>query len=88
MAKSVDQKLDYLGRGVDGRTPHDTWLDALDMYSASKVQDIHPKNKNIKIAEVDTENCEMNETSRNCEVNAGGTVNVAPHESFQLGGKL
>ena len=85
MATSVDQKLDYLGRGVDGRTPRDTWLDALNTYSASKVQDIHTGNKNIKIMKVNTGNCEKNE---NRELNAGGSLSVTAHESFQLGGKL
>lgn len=88
MAASFDPKIDYLGRGVDGRTPPNTWLDALDKYSANKIWDIHQKNKNIEIMKVDTENCEQNERSRNCELNVGGSLSVAPHKSLQLGGKL
>ena len=37
---NVDEKNlhDYLGRGVDGRTPPETWLGELDAYSHKKFE--------------------------------------------------
>jgi hypothetical protein len=34
---------------MDGRTPPEMWLDALDAYSSGKIRNVHPKEENISV---------------------------------------
>ena len=87
MANCDHSKLDCLGIGLDGRIPQESWLDAL-CASNIKIREVHPQKQNIEIKKFDKRNSEVNETSRNHALNAGGNLSAKPHESLQLGGKL
>ena len=87
----VDMKshvYDYLGRGVDGRTPPETWLDALDAYSSAKIRNVHPKEENIFVKPVSQYKFQLNCQTKKSSMNAEGNFNVKPHPVLQLGGKL
>ena len=81
-----DAKLDYLGRGVNCRTPPDTWLNALDIYRGSKVVACNSKSVNVTpIAEKHLET--VNETNQ-CTKSGGCSMNIKPHECTRLLGEL
>ena len=79
---------DYLGRGVDGRTPRESWLDALDAYSSEKIRNVHPKEENIIVTPVSQYKSEFNSQTKKSSMNADVNLNAKPHSMLQLGGKL
>ena len=87
-AVDVNNLYDYLGRGVDGRTPPETWLDALDQYSREKVRNVHPKEENISVKPVALYRSQSRYKMNKSTTNAEGNFSVIPHPTVHLGGKL
>lgn len=82
----TEPRLDYLGRGVDCRTPPETWLDTLDHYSAEKIRHINDKNINeMQISKKESRSKCSKKTST-CQFKA--KLHLKPHEVLKLGGEL
>ena len=76
----------YLGRGVDCRTPKDTWFDKLDNYTGDGL--ITQKKMDItEIPIVTTREEAVDETDQSITGGEGG-VSIKPHECASLFGKL
>ena len=83
------KKIDYLGRGVDGRTPPETWLDELDAYSSEKIRDLHPEGENFKADyQVHRRISESRSQLGLSVMRAKGKLGVNLHPALQLGAKL
>ena len=72
---------------MDGRTPPETWLSALDAYSHEKIRNV-PKEENISVKPVSQHKSEFSCHTKKSTTNAEENFNVKLHPVMQLGGKL
>ena len=79
-------KLEYLGSGIDGRMPPESWLDTLDG-KRTKLREVD-LDKNIQITEVDKTKSAQTSKSKKRSTKAGGHAGLKPHQSLGLEGKL
>ena len=82
----AEPRLDYLGRGVDCRTPHETWLDTLDHYSAEKIRNVN--GKNINEMQTWKKESKSKYSKNGCEWQFKAKLQFKPHEVMTLGGEL
>ena len=84
MAGVDSEKLKYLGKGVDGRTPPETWLTSLDTYSADSIRDLNPTHLNIEVKKVEKTNIEVVTETEEIDFNTETDVGIEPHPTVPV----
>ena len=82
----LDAKLDYLGRGVDCRSPRNTWLKTLDTYSDDKIASCN--SKSVKVTPIKEKRLEAVDETNQCTKSGRCGLNIKPHECAKLLGQL
>ena len=84
------EKLKYLGKGVDGRTPPETWLTALDKYSADNIRDLNEQHLNIDVKKVENTTTKRDVDTVRTDWNVEAHFGITPHPTVpvQLEGDL
>lgn len=79
-------KLEYLGRGVDCRTPRNTWLSILDACDGNKI--VPHDRKNVKVTTVAAKHSDSVDKTSQCSKGGGCSLSIKPHECAKLVGEL
>ena len=79
-------KIDYLGRGVDCRTPKDTWFNKLDNYSGDRII----AQKKMDIIEIPITTTREEAVDETVQSITGGEcgIGIKPHECVNLFGEV